>query len=94
VEARFETLASGYGLVEGPTWAPDGSLYYSDVLGGGVYRRDPSGAIETVIPKRRGVGGIALHAEGGLVVGGRDLVHVRDGANAHAAERARPAGME
>jgi gluconolactonase len=76
VEAGFETLASGYGLVEGATWAPDGSLYFSDVLGGGVYRRDATGAIETVIPKRRGVGGIALHAEGGLVVGGRDLIHV------------------
>ena len=77
----FETLASGYGLVEGPTWAPDGSLFFSDVLGGGVHRRDPGGRIETVIPKRRGVGGIALHADGGLVVGGRDLIHVRDGVN-------------
>jgi len=75
----FETLASGYGLVEGPTWAPDGSLFWSDVLGGGVYRRHPDGAIETVIPKRRGVGGIALHADGGLVVGGRDVIHVREG---------------
>lgn len=77
----FETLASGYGLVEGPTSAPDGSLYWSDVLGGGVYRCDAGGAVTTVIPKRRGVGGIALHAAGGLVVGGRDLVHVRDGAS-------------
>src|SRR5512134_3433154 len=75
----FETLASGYGLVEGPTWAPDGSLYWSDVLGGGVHRRDASGAVTTVIPKRRGVGGIALHADGGVVVGGRDLIHVRAG---------------
>jgi gluconolactonase len=78
---HFETLASGYGLVEGPTWAPDGSLYWSDVLGGGVYRRDARGAITTVVPKRRGVGGIALHAGGGLVVGGRDLIHVKDGAS-------------
>ena len=77
--AQFETLASGYGLVEGPTWAPDGSLYWSDVLGGGVFRRDATGAVTTVVPKRRGVGGIALHADGGLVLGGRDLVHVRDG---------------
>jgi gluconolactonase len=76
---EFEVLASGYGLVEGPTWAPDGSLYWSDVLGGGVFRRDPRGEIATVVPKRRGVGGIALHAAGGLVVGGRDLIHVRDG---------------
>ena len=81
MQVDFETLASGYGLVEGPTAAPDGSLYWSDVLGGGVYRRDPSGAVETVVPKRRGVGGIALHAEGGLVLGGRDLVHVQGGAS-------------
>lgn len=80
MSATFETLASGYGLVEGPTWAPDGCLLWSDVLGGGVYRRDPGGRIDSVIPKRRGVGGIALHADGGVVVGGRDLIHVQGGA--------------
>jgi xylono-1,5-lactonase len=76
-----ETLASGYGLIEGPTVDGDGNLYFSDVLGGGVYRRDPDGEITTVVPKRRGVGGIALHADGGVVVSGRDIVHVRDGEN-------------
>jgi gluconolactonase len=75
----FETLASGYGLIEGPTADAADGLFFSDVLGGGVYRRDASGEIETVVPKRRGVGGIALHAEGGLVIGGRDLIHVREG---------------
>jgi gluconolactonase len=81
MSASFETLASGYGLVEGPTWSPGGSLLWSDVLGGGVYRRNASGHVDTLIPKRRGVGGIALHADGGVVVGGRDLIHVRDGAS-------------
>jgi xylono-1,5-lactonase len=76
-----ETLASGYGLVEGPTIDGDGNLYFSDVLGGGVYRRDPDGEITTVVPKRRGVGGIVLHADGGIVVSGRDIVHVREGEN-------------
>ena len=75
----FETLATGYGLVEGPTADDRGGLFFSDVLGGGVYRRDASGEIETVVPKRRGVGGIALHADGGLVVSGRDLQRVHDG---------------
>src|SRR5437764_1395418 len=51
-----ESLASGYGLVEGPTVDADGNLYFSDVLGGGVYRRAPGGDITTVVPKRRGVG--------------------------------------
>lgn len=79
MSARFETLASGYALVEGPTVAPDGSLYWSDVLRGGVYRLRSDGVVETVVPKRRGVGGIALHEDGGLVLSGRDLVHVREG---------------
>jgi len=77
--ADFEILASGYGLVEGPTWAPDGSLFWSDVLGGGVHQRTADGAVAIVVPKRRGVGGIALHADGGLVMSGRDLIHVKDG---------------
>ncbi|HMF03881.1 MAG TPA: SMP-30/gluconolactonase/LRE family protein [Acidimicrobiia bacterium] len=76
-----ETLASGYGLVEGPTVDGDGNLYFSDVLGGGVYRRTPDGEITTVVSKRRGVGGIVLHADGGVVVSGRDIVHVREGEN-------------
>jgi gluconolactonase len=75
----FETLASGYGLVEGPTAEAGGGLVFSDVLGGGVFRRAPDGSIETLVPKRRGVGGVALHADGGVVVSGRDLVHVRAG---------------
>lgn len=73
-----ETMAWGFGLVEGPTVAPDGSLYVSDVLGGGVYRLLPDGERVTVVPKRRGVGGIALHADGGIVISGRDVVHVAD----------------
>jgi gluconolactonase len=75
----FEVLASGYGLVEGPTEDTDGSIVFSDVLGGGVYRVDDDGKVSTLVPRRRGVGGIALHADGGLVVSGRDIVHVRDG---------------
>jgi D-xylonolactonase len=48
------------------------------VLGGGVYRLDDSGAVSTVVPKRRGVGGIAIHADGGIVCTGRDVIHVAD----------------
>jgi gluconolactonase len=76
-----ETLASGYGLVEGPTVDGERNLYFSDVLGGGVYRRTQDGEITTIVPKRRGVGGIVLHADGGVVVSGRDIVHVHAGEN-------------
>jgi sugar lactone lactonase YvrE len=74
-----ETLASGYGLGEAPCWGEDGRVYFSDVLGGGVHRWSPDEGVETVIPKRRGIGGMCLHADGGLVVSGRDVSHVKDG---------------
>jgi gluconolactonase len=74
-----ETLAFGYGLLEGPRPDPDGGLYFSDVTKGGVYRRGPDGTIDVVVPKRRGVGGILLHADGGIVISGRNVCHVRDG---------------
>jgi D-xylonolactonase len=75
----IETLATGYGLIEGPRIDSQDRLYFSDVRRGGVYRRSPDGSIETVVPKRRGVGGIALHADGGIVISGRNICHVRDG---------------
>jgi gluconolactonase len=77
--SEIEMLASGYGLVEGPRVDDDDNLYFSDVHDGGVYRRRPDGTIETAVPKRRGVGGVALHADGGLVISGRNICHVRDG---------------
>lgn len=75
----METLAWGYGLLEGPRFDADGSLYFCDASEGGVYRRAPDGSIETVVPKRKAVGGIALHADGGIVISGRDISHVRGG---------------
>jgi xylono-1,5-lactonase len=74
----MEEIATGYGLVEAPVWAEGRGLFYSDVLGGGVYRLGLDGQVSTAIPKRRGVGGMALHAEGGLVVGGRNIAWVGD----------------
>ena len=75
----FELLASGYSTVEGPTVDPQGNLYFGNVQAGGVYQLTPSGEVNLVIPKRKGVGGICWHADGGIVVAGRDLTHVRDG---------------
>lgn len=71
---RVETIAHGYGLIEGPRVDERNRLYFSDVPGGGVYRRSPDGEIETLIPRRRGVGGIALNAGGGIVCSGRSLI--------------------
>jgi xylono-1,5-lactonase len=73
----MERLAAGFTLPE--ALRSDGDcLYFSDAAAGGVYRLQ-HGAVEVVVPKRRGVGGLAIHEGGGLVITGRDLVHVRDG---------------
>lgn len=73
--AEPEVLASGYRLAEAPRVAADGSLWFTDALGGGVHRW-ADGEVETVLAKRRGVGGMALHADGGAVISGRDLVRL------------------
>lgn len=72
----MERVATGYGLIEGPVWDEEKGLYFSDVLNGGVHLLDRQGAVSVAVPRRRGIGGMALHAAGGLVVGGRDIAHV------------------
>ncbi len=69
----MELLASGFGFLEAPRADAEGGLYFSD--SSAVYRLDRHGALETVLD--RACGGIALHAEGGIVVSGDDLSHLR-----------------
>jgi sugar lactone lactonase YvrE len=57
-------------LLEGPRLTTDGAVLYSDVTGGGVYRDG-----DAVVLKRRGVGGLVLHRDGGVVVTGRTVQH-------------------
>jgi gluconolactonase len=68
-------LASGFGLIEAPLWGHLDGLYFSDVANGGIHRLGLDGAVTLVLPKRRGIGGMALHAEGGVVMGGRDIAY-------------------
>jgi gluconolactonase len=74
---EFEELASGYSLLEAPVWDGADGVFFSDVLKGGVRRWSSDRGVEDVLPKRRGIGGMCLHADGGLVVSGRDVLHVR-----------------
>ena len=77
----MQQVATGYGLIEGPVWDPARGLYFSDVINGGVFLLDRAGRVTQAVPKRRGIGGMALHDKGGLVVGGRDIswVSLADG---------------
>jgi gluconolactonase len=68
--------ATGFGLIEAPLWDGERGLYFSDVPNGGVSLLDRAGKVSCVIPKRRGIGGMARHADGGLIIGGRDISYV------------------
>lgn len=69
----MEELVRGFGLVEGPVWDPERGLFFSDVHGGGVYCLKTDGSTEVVFPHRKGIGGMCLHNDGGLVVSGRNI---------------------
>ena len=79
MDVELELLATGYGLMEGPRTDAEGTLWFSDARGGTVHRRDRDGTIETVVEGRDSVGGLALHADGGLVMSGPNVAHWRDG---------------
>ncbi|MGB1844329.1 MAG: SMP-30/gluconolactonase/LRE family protein [Thalassobaculaceae bacterium] len=71
----MEELATGFGLVEGPTWINDKGLLFSDVIKGGVYLLDHLNNVLPIVEHRRGIGGIAIHDENGLIVGGRNIAY-------------------
>lgn len=69
-----EVLWESDGLLEAPRPLPDGSVLFANTTAGGVYRWSDEG-VSTIVEKRRGIGGIAVHADGGLLVSGRDLAY-------------------
>ncbi len=70
----MELLASGYGLIEWPVWDPNQGLLFSDVIHGGVFCLPADGGpVTPVLEHRRGIGGMALHEAGGLIVSGRNI---------------------
>jgi sugar lactone lactonase YvrE len=77
-EPLANVSAQPHGLLEAPRPDGAGGILYSDVLVGGVYRAadDGSGEPQAVLPKRRGIGGLIPHRDGGIVVTGRSVVHV------------------
>ncbi|HUI59313.1 MAG TPA: SMP-30/gluconolactonase/LRE family protein [Steroidobacteraceae bacterium] len=69
---QFTPIASGYSFVEAPRVDDDGTLYFSDLLGGGFYRRRAGGTdIDTLIPGRMWVGGTVLDESGAVLCSGR-----------------------
>ncbi|NBC38047.1 gluconolaconase [Novosphingobium sp. FSY-8] len=67
----FTVLASGYGFVEGPRVEPDGTLWFSDLTGGGYYRVTPDGTATAFAPQRQWIGGAVMCGDGALILSGR-----------------------
>ncbi|WP_280444570.1 SMP-30/gluconolactonase/LRE family protein [Nocardia brasiliensis] len=65
-------LTAQQGLLEAPLVKPDGSVLFSNVTAGGVFEY-AAGETRTVVESRRGIGGLAFHVDGGLVMTGRDV---------------------
>jgi D-xylonolactonase len=72
---ELERLSSGHELVEAPIYHPTLGLLVSDVARGGVWRIREGAPAVAVVGHRRGIGGLALHESGGIIVSGRNVAH-------------------
>lgn len=68
---EFTTIATGYSFAEAPRVADDGTVYFSDLLGGGYFRCRPGQAVDTILPDRVWIGGAVLDVSGSIVCGGK-----------------------
>jgi len=75
---EVEFLRGGFGLLEGPVFDSRHGLIFTDAARGGVLCLDAAGGIAELVRHRTGIGGIALHAAGGLVVSGRNVAYKAD----------------
>jgi gluconolactonase len=50
-------------------------LMFADTQRGGAFRITPAGKVVTVFEHRRGIGGMAWHESGGLVISGRNIAY-------------------
>jgi len=66
---QFEVIATGYCFLEAPRVVGE-DVWFSDLLLGGIYRRSPDGRIDTFLPERHHVGGLAVNHDGKLICGG------------------------
>ncbi len=74
-----DVIATGFGLPEGPVYDElQDRVVLTDASGGGVWAVDlESGGTSCVVEHRRGIGGLALHADGGCVISGRNVAWKR-----------------
>lgn len=77
---EFVVVADGFQFAEAPRVDEDGTVYFSDLTGGGYYRRKSGGTVETVLPGRMWIGGAVLDDSGSVICSGKGgLIRVDQG---------------
>jgi sugar lactone lactonase YvrE len=75
-------IASGYSFLEAPR--VDGeSIWFVDVLLGGLYRRSPGGKVDTFLADHAHIGGVVLNEDGAVICGGQHGLVWLDPATGH-----------
>jgi len=72
-DAKLETLASGFGLTEGPVWVQhgsDGYLLFSDNAGNRIYKWSPHAPLAVFLDKSGYTGNDVTHVGAQTVTGG------------------------
>jgi len=70
MSVRFETIATGFRFCEAPRVEEDGTVWFSDLTGGGLYNiRD--GIVRTRLADRIWIGGLTLDQGGACVCSGK-----------------------
>jgi xylono-1,5-lactonase len=70
---EIQTLASGFGLIEGPRVDGQDRLYFTDHATESVRRLNPDGQLETLVAGRKSIGGLAFCESGKLLMSGPSL---------------------
>ncbi len=65
--AGLKKIAAGFQFTEGPVWAPEGYLLFSDIPAQRIYKWDPRDSATVYLEKSGGSNGLAFDAEGNLI---------------------------
>jgi D-xylonolactonase len=68
---HFDVVARGFQFVEAPRVDDEGTVYFSDLTGGGCYRVEPGRGVETVLADRMWIGGAVLDQDGSILLSGK-----------------------
>lgn len=64
---QITTLATGQSLAEGPRWDGNGTLYFGDAIGSGLFTWREGEGQKTAAADQPNLGGIVFHEDGSLI---------------------------